>query len=147
MRSRAAVLSAAFCLAAPAFAQKDKLPAAIDGKADDAWKMAQQIWEWAEPGYLETKSSKLLADDLEKAGFTVERGVAKIPTAFTATYGKGAPVIGLLGEYDALPELAQEGVPVREIRDAGNVYGHHLFGVASATARPRRSPSRSRTAN
>lgn len=125
-------------LAAPAFAQKDKMPAAVDAQADDAWKMAQQIWEWAEPGYLETKSSKLLADDLEKAGFTVERGVVKIPTAFTATYGKGVPVIGILGEYDALPELAQEGVPVREVREGGtgcgHACGHHLFGVASATA-------------
>ena len=137
MPSRAAALLA-LAFASPAFAQKDKLPAAVDAQADDAWKMAQQIWEWAEPGYLETKSSKLLADDLEKAGFKVERGVAKIPTAFTATFGEGKPVIGILGEYDALPELAQEGVPYREIREGGTGYGHacghHLFGVASATA-------------
>jgi aminobenzoyl-glutamate utilization protein B len=125
-------------LVSPVFAQKDKLPAAVDVKANNAWKMALQIWEWAEPGYLETKSSKLLADDLEKAGFKVERGVAKIPTAFTATFGSGSPVIGILGEYDALPELAQEGVPFREIREGGtgcgHACGHHLFGVASATA-------------
>ena len=137
MPSRAAALLVLF-LASPAIAQKDKLPAAVDAKADDAWKMAGQIWEWAEPGYLETKSSKLLADDLEKAGFKVERGVAKIPTAFIATFGKGSPVIGILGEYDALPELAQEGVPYREIREGGtgcgHACGHHLFGVASATA-------------
>jgi aminobenzoyl-glutamate utilization protein B len=121
-----------------AFAQKDKLPAAVDAHAEAAWKQAQQIWEWAEPGYLETKSSKLLADDLEKAGFKVERGVAKIPTAFTATFGEGKPVIGILGEYDALPELAQEVLPFRQIREGGTGYGHacghHLFGVASATA-------------
>ena len=121
-----------------AFAQKDKLPAAVDTHADVAWKMAGQIWEWAEPGYLETKSATLLADDLEKAGFKVDRGVVKIPTAFTATFGSGSPVIGILGEYDALPELAQEGVPFREIREggtgAGHACGHHLFGVASATA-------------
>jgi aminobenzoyl-glutamate utilization protein B len=125
-------------LASPAFAQKDHLPAAVNAQAEPAWAMAQQIWEWAEPGYLETKSAKLLADDLEKAGFKVERGVAKIPTAFTATFGEGKPVIGILGEYDALPELAQEGVPYREIRDggtgSGHACGHHLFGVASATA-------------
>jgi aminobenzoyl-glutamate utilization protein B len=128
----------ALLFTAPLFAQKDKLPAAVDAHSESAWKMAQQIWEWAEPGYLETKSSKLIADDLEKAGFEVKRGVAKIPTAFTATYGKGSPIIAILGEYDALPELAQEGVPVREIREGGNGYGHacghHLFGVASATA-------------
>ncbi|MCU0704959.1 MAG: amidohydrolase [Fimbriiglobus sp.] len=137
MRLRSAALLVVF-LPLLAHAQKDKLPAAIDAQADHAWKMAQQIWEWAEPGYLETKSAKLLADDLEKAGFKVERGVAKIPTAFTATYGSGSPVIGILGEYDALPELAQEGVPFREIREGGTGYGHacghHLFGVASATA-------------
>lgn len=137
MPSRAAAL-VVLLLAVPAFAQKDKLPAAVDAHADSVWKMAQQIWEWAEPGYLETKSSKLIADDMEKAGFKVERGVSKIPTAFTATFGKGSPVIGILGEYDALPELAQEGVPTREIREGGNGYGHacghHVFGVASATA-------------
>jgi aminobenzoyl-glutamate utilization protein B len=125
-------------LTSPTFAQKDKLPAAVDAHSDSAWTMAQKIWEWAEPGYLETKSSKLLADDLEKAGFKVERGVAKIPTAFTATFGEGKPVIGVLGEYDALPELAQEAVPFREIREGGtgcgHACGHHVFGVASATA-------------
>ncbi len=137
MSSRFAPL-ALLLFASPLFAQKDKLPAAVDAHAESAWKDALQIWEWAEPGYLETKSSKLLADDLEKAGFKVERGVAKIPTAFTATFGEGKPVIGILGEYDALPELAQEGVPFREIREGGSGYGHacghHLFGVASATA-------------
>ncbi len=131
-------LSCFLLLSSPAFAQKDKLPESVDAHTDTAWKMAEQIWEWAEPGYLETKSSKLLADDLEKAGFKVERGVAKIPTAFTATFGEGKPVIGILGEYDALPELAQEAVPFREIREGGtgcgHACGHHVFGVASATA-------------
>jgi aminobenzoyl-glutamate utilization protein B len=74
----------------------------------------------------------------EKAGFKVERGVAKIPTAFTATIGSGKPVIAILGEYDALPELSQEPVPFRQPREGGNGYGHgcghHLFGVASASA-------------
>jgi aminobenzoyl-glutamate utilization protein B len=118
-------------------AQKAALPAAIDARADTSWAMARQIWEWAEPGYKETKSSKLLADALEKAGFRVERGVAKIPTAFTATMGSGHPVIGILGEYDALPELSQEAVPFRKVRIEGangHACGHHLFGVASAEA-------------
>lgn len=111
---------------------------AVESRADVAWDMAKKIWEYAEPGYQETKSSALLADALERAGFNVERGVAKIPTAFTATFGEGKPVIGILGEYDALPELAQEAVPVRQPREGGTGYGqacgHHLFGVASATA-------------
>lgn len=134
-------LGLAVCIVAalvnPALAQKDALSASIDKRADASWEMARKIWEWAEPGYQEKKSSALLADTLEKAGFKVERGVAKIPTAFTATFGSGKPVIAILGEYDALPELAQAAEPVRE-RITGNGYGHgcghHLFGVASASA-------------
>jgi aminobenzoyl-glutamate utilization protein B len=126
------------CCTSPALAQKDELPKAIDAKAADAWAAAQKIWDYAEGGYLEKKSSALLADMLEKAGFKVERGVAKIPTAFTATFGEGKPVIGILGEYDALPELSQEAVPYRQPREGGTgngqACGHHLFGVASATA-------------
>jgi aminobenzoyl-glutamate utilization protein B len=133
------ILSALVVLAAasPARADKDDVVKAADAKADAAWDMAKKIWNWAEPGYQEKQSSALLAEALEKAGFKVERGVAKIPTAFTATFGDGKPVIGILGEYDALPELSQDAVPYRQPRDGGNGYGqacgHHLFGVASAT--------------
>jgi aminobenzoyl-glutamate utilization protein B len=127
------------CLAVSSVhADKDDLSKAVDAKADEAWHMANTIWGLAEPGYLERRSSKLIADSLEKAGFKVERGVAKIPTAFTATFGEGKPVIGILGEYDALPELSQAAVPFRRQTEFGNGYGHacghHLFGVASATA-------------
>src|SRR5213592_1589083 len=118
-------------------AQKAALPAAIDARADASWAMARQIWEWAETGYKESRSAALLADALETAGFKVERGVAQIPTAFTATLGSGKPVIGILGEYDALPGLSQEAVPVRRLRAEtgyGHGCGHHLFGVASASA-------------
>jgi aminobenzoyl-glutamate utilization protein B len=99
--------------------------------------MAQKIWGWAEPGYQEKRSAALLADALEAGGFKVERGVAQIPTAFTATIGSGKPVIGILGEYDALPGLSQAAVPVRQLRAEtgyGHGCGHHLFGVASASA-------------
>ncbi|MCE9533442.1 MAG: amidohydrolase [Planctomycetes bacterium] len=99
--------------------------------------MARKIWAWAEPGYQETKSSALLADTLEKAGFKIERGIAKMPTAFTATYGQGKPVVAILGEFDALPEISQTSEPFRQ-RVEGNNFGHgcghHLFGVASASA-------------
>jgi aminobenzoyl-glutamate utilization protein B len=122
----------------PARGDKGDLSKAVDARSDQAWEMATKIWGWAEPGYLEKKSSALLADAMEKAGFKVERGVAKIPTAFAATFGEGKPVIGILGEYDALPELAQDAEPVRQPRDNDNGYGHacghHLFGVASAMA-------------
>src|ERR1700752_1139605 len=59
-------------------------------------EIAQSIWTWAEVGYQETKSSALLQEELTKAGFKVEAGVAGIPTAFVATAGSGKPVIGIL---------------------------------------------------
>jgi aminobenzoyl-glutamate utilization protein B len=134
MRSLVALL----LLVSAVRADKADVVRAVDARAEPAWEMAKKIWDYAEPGYLENKSSALLADALEKAGFKVERGVAKIPTAFTATFGDGRPVIGILGEYDALPELAQQAVPFRQPREDGTGYGqacgHHLFGVASATA-------------
>jgi aminobenzoyl-glutamate utilization protein B len=120
-----------------ASAQKDALSASVNTLSEASWEMARKIWDWAEPGYQEKKSATLLADALESAGFKVDRGVAKIPTAFTATIGSGKPVIAVLGEYDSLPELSQEAVPYRQARaDGGNGHacGHHLFGVASASA-------------
>lgn len=110
----------------------------ISEREETSWSMAQKIWAFAEPGYLEKQSSSLIADALTKEGFTIAKGVAKIPTAFTATLGSGKPVIAILGEYDALPEMAQEAVPFRKTKENGNGYGqacgHHLFGVASANA-------------
>jgi aminobenzoyl-glutamate utilization protein B len=117
-------------------AQYDALESSIHARGDASWDMAQKIWNWAETGYQEKQSSTLLASALEAAGFKVERGVAQIPTAFTATIGSGKPVIGILGEFDALPGLAQDAVPVRQRRPGANGHGcgHHLFGVASASA-------------
>src|SRR5689334_3797933 len=97
-------------LPAAAFAQRDAALKSVDRQADANWEAAKQIWNFAEPGYQESRSAKLLADRLEAAGFTVKRGVAKIPTAFTAEFGSGKPVVGIMGEYDALPELSQEAV-------------------------------------
>jgi aminobenzoyl-glutamate utilization protein B len=99
--------------------------------------MARKIWGWAEVGYQEKRSSALLADAMESGGFRVQRGVADIPTAFVASIGSGKPVIGILGEYDALPGLSQQAEPVRHARagvTAGHACGHHLFGTASAAA-------------
>lgn len=121
------------------FAQKEALDASIEKRDAECWDAALKIWDWAEPGYQEKKSSALLSSMLEKAGFRIERGVANIPTAFTATFGSGKPVIAILGEFDALPGLSQESVPNREPRKGketgyGHGCGHHLFGVASASA-------------
>jgi aminobenzoyl-glutamate utilization protein B len=130
-------LLAALAAVNPAFAQDRTLDESIRARADASWEMARKIWEWAEVGYHETRSAALLADSLLAAGFQIERGVAGIPTAFIATAGSGKPVIAILGEYDALPGLAQESVPERKARPgpaAGHGCGHHLFGVASASA-------------
>lgn len=98
--------------------------------------IAQDIWEFAEMGYQEKKSSQLLQNTLSNAGFKITAGVAGIPTAFVATYGSGSPVIAVLGEYDALPGLSQKAVPYKVSNDgrAGHACGHHLFGTASAAA-------------
>lgn len=99
--------------------------------------VAMEIWRLAELGYLEEKSSALLQSELEAAGFRVDAGVAGIPTAFVASWGSGAPVIGVLAEFDALPGINQDAVPTRqpiEGKHAGHACGHHLFGTASTHA-------------
>jgi aminobenzoyl-glutamate utilization protein B len=127
-----AVIPAQIC-----FAQKKALDESIRQRESQSWDAALKIWNWAEPGYQETNSSALLAEMLEQAGLRIERKVAGIPTAFTATFGDEQPVIGIIGEFDALPGLSQEAVAYRQPRN-GNTYGHacghHLFGVASASA-------------
>jgi len=99
---------------------------------------ALAIHGFAETALLEHRSSGYLADMLERGGFTVERGVAGLPTAFVATYGSGKPVIGVLAEYDALPGLSQKpAVPYQEplVENApGHGCGHNLFGTGSTAA-------------
>ena len=97
--------------------------------------IAMQIWDLAEVGYQEYKSSKLLQDTLEEHGFKIQINVANIPTAFIAEYGSGKPVIAILGEFDALPGVAQSASPFKESykdNQAGHACGHHLFGSGSA---------------
>lgn len=77
--------------------------------------ISDQIWEFAETRYQEFRSSALQADFLEKEGFTVTRNLGGIATAFSASFGSGHPVIGLLGEFDALPRMNQAAdVPVKQ---------------------------------
>ncbi len=107
-------------------------------KQYEAYKQsALRIWEYAEVGYKEYKSAAELVSLLTNSGFSIEEGVAGIPTAFIATYGSGSPVIGILAEYDALPGLSQTAAPEKSpdpSRKAGHACGHHLFGVASVAA-------------
>ena len=119
-------------------AQKTKADAlkGLDDKAQAYGEIALQIWNWAEMGYQEEKSATLLQETLSDAGFTITKGIAEIPTAFVAEYGKGSPVIAILGEYDALPGLSQQAVPEKKSAGgvAGHACGHHLFGTASTGA-------------
>ena len=94
--------------------------------------LQKKIHSFAEPGYLEYKSSEALAGHLEKHGFKVERGVAGIPTAFVASYGCGKPVIGILAEYDALPGMGQDTLAYPSpLPGAGHGCGHNLLGSAA----------------
>jgi aminobenzoyl-glutamate utilization protein B len=111
--------------------------ASIDANRDRYAQLARQIWDFAEIGYNEHRSCALLQGQLRDAGFRVEAGVAGIPTAFTATYGQGKPVIGILAEYDALPGITQDAVPDRRPvagKAAGHACGHNLFGTGSTAA-------------
>ena len=99
--------------------------------------VALQIWNYAEMGYKEEKSSALLQKTLQDNGFDVKPNIAGMPTAFVASYGSGSPVIAILAEFDALPGLSQEAVPEKksiEGKAAGHACGHHLFGTASVAA-------------
>ena len=127
----------AFCCP-NAFAQKEDLALKhIDANTTSYAETAMQIWNFAELGYQEYQSSALLQKILKDAGFTITTGVAGMPTAFIAEFGSGKPVIGILGEYDALPGLSQAVVSEEKPIEAGapgHGCGHHLFGVGSAAA-------------
>ena len=99
--------------------------------------ISDRVWEFAELGLIEFKSSALLADELAKHGFRVERGIAGMPTAFVAAWGEGKPVVGIMGEYDALPGLSQKKVPWKEPLEPekpGHGCGHNIHGTSGMAA-------------
>ena len=117
--------------------EKKAVIQSLEAKKQQYVDVATNIWNLAELGYKEGKSANLLQSMLKEEGFTIETGVAGIPTAFTATFGSGSPVIGVLGEYDALPGFSQDAVPFKKElagNTNGHACGHHLFGSASAAA-------------
>lgn len=121
------------------FAQDDRdaLLRSIEAKRESYAEVAKQIWSFAEVGYQEQQSSALLQSRLKAAGFEVKAGLAEIPTAFTATFGSGKPVIAIVGEFDALPGLSQEVSAERKplVVDApGHGCGHNLLGTGSLAA-------------
>ncbi len=112
----------------------DIIAETIESRRDEFVDLSDTIWEYAEVGLQEHKSAEAQADYLRRAGFEVEMGVARMPSAFVASYGSGEPVIAFLGEYDALPHTSQKPVPWQEPleEDApGHSCGHNLLGTAS----------------
>jgi aminobenzoyl-glutamate utilization protein B len=102
--------------------------------SDQIKSIARSIWENPELGLQEYHASKLLAGEIEKAVFTVAMGVGDMPTAFVAEWGEGKPIIGVLGEYDALPGISQKVSAVKEpVKEGGPGHGcgHNLLGAAS----------------
>ncbi|MGD2153037.1 MAG: amidohydrolase [Gemmatimonadales bacterium] len=112
--------------------------AMADGLSSEIRLMSMRLWDYAEIALLETQSAEFLAALLEDEGFTVQRSVADMPTAFVASWGSGHPIIGVLAEYDALPGVGNAPVPHREPREdgmtTGHGCGHNLFGAASVGA-------------
>lgn len=110
----------------------------IDKTASEILEASDEIWGCAETAFLETKSMKVLCDLLRKEGFEIEEGSAGVATAFKGTFGSGKPVIGFLGEYDALSGLNQEaGIAEKKAFNAGapgHGCGHNMLGTASLSA-------------
>ena len=120
------------------FSQKKYMDilSSIDDKKMKYETTAKSIWNLAEMGFQENESSAILQEVLKEEGFVIVNGVAGMPTAFEATFGKGSPEIAILGEYDALPGLSQQATPYKMSSNgkAGHACGHHLFGTASVAA-------------
>ena len=116
---------------------KKEIKQSIEKQKVNLIKTSDAIWEFAETSLLEFESSKILIDYARKNGFKVSSGVAGIKTAFTASYGQGRPIIGILGEFDANAGISQKLQPTKEARipgAAGHGCGHNLFGTASLGA-------------
>src|SRR5262249_24357339 len=106
----------------------------VERRGEELRGVHQAIWNLAEVGLEERKSSALLVEKLKSAGFTVEQGISGMPTAFVASYGSGKPVIGILAEYDALPGLSQKASPERDAltpEGPGHGCGHNALGAGA----------------
>jgi len=117
---------------------KEAALAAAQLVSTEIHEISDVLWDYSETALLEAKSAEYLTRLLEGDGFTVERAVADMPTAFVASFGSGRPVIGILAEYDALPGVGNAAVPRKEQRSdgltVGQGCGHNLFGAASLGA-------------
>ena len=118
--------------------EKQELVGFIDGYAPYFEDIADKVWENPELSLKEFKSAALYCEELEKLGFTVTKGLCGIETAFCGSYGHGAPVIGILGEFDALSGLSQAAGKTEPDAlvpgGAGHGCGHNLLGAGSLAA-------------
>ncbi|MDT2831741.1 M20 family metallopeptidase [Vagococcus carniphilus] len=112
----------------------------IESKKDTYFDLSDRIWDIAETKFHEQESAKTIISILEQEGFNIETNIAEIDTAFIASYGSTGPIIGFLGEYDALPELNQKAGLTKKESDPslgttnGHGCGHNLLGTASLAA-------------
>ncbi|WP_236975192.1 amidohydrolase [Membranihabitans maritimus] len=109
----------------------------INDQFPELRELSDKIWSYEEEAFQEIRSSEALVDYARKNGFKITENIGGMPTAFTAEYGSGHPVIGILGEFDALPGLSQKTVPYKDPLNTGNPghgCGHNLFGTASLGA-------------
>lgn len=116
---------------------KEKILDWVDNNEETFSKMAKEIWDNPQIAYEEAFAADVQMKELEKNGFTINPNIANIPTAFAAEYGSGKPIIGILGEFDALPGLSQEVSPIKEeiVPDGpGHGCGHNLLGTAGVKA-------------
>ena len=117
---------------------KEKAIKKIEEKKDLIIDTADKIWEYAELSLQEKKSCELYCRILEEEGFVVDKGISGIATAFSASFGKGRPVIGILAEYDALSGLSQERFSAvrKPLETGGNGHGcgHNLLGAGAMAA-------------
>jgi aminobenzoyl-glutamate utilization protein B len=116
---------------------KDAIIKSVEKHQQELIVISDKIWGYAETALKEHKSAKELTDYAEAQGFKVMRGVAGLPTAFTAEFGSGKPIIGIMGEYDALPGISQKAQSTKEpleVGAGGHGCGHNLFGAGSLGA-------------
>ncbi len=131
------IASSVFAQSKKSSPNKDAVIKSVEVHQQELIKISDAIWGYAETALQEHKSSKELADYAEKQGFKVTRGVAQMPTAFIAEFGSGKPIIGIMGEYDALPGISQKAQPTKEALHTGgggHGCGHNLFGAGSLGA-------------
>jgi aminobenzoyl-glutamate utilization protein B len=116
---------------------KESILQSVDLHRNELTELSDTVWAFAETALKEFNSSKSLADYAEAQGLMVKRGVAGMPTAFIAEFGSGKPIIGIIGEFDALPGLSQKAQPTKEAMNPGapgHGCGHNLFGAGSLGA-------------